>query len=142
MIELSGFRFETLCDDGEFVLSRINRRDDAQTWLTVTLAALQPAANSQARLEHAYELRSQLDGRFVTRPHALIEHRGSAALVLEDPGGVSLSALPNSSLPLDRFLEVAKSLAAALGALHGRGLVHRDIRPANILVNAATGAWR
>lgn len=87
MIELSDFGFETLCDDGEFVLSRINRRDGAQTWLTATLTALQPAANSQARLEHAYELRNLLDGRCVTRPHALIEYRGSAALVLEDPGG-------------------------------------------------------
>ncbi|MFM0155392.1 MULTISPECIES: AAA family ATPase [Paraburkholderia] len=140
MIELSDFRFETLCDDGEFVLSRINRRDGAQTWLTVTLAALQPAANSQARLEHAYELRSQLDGRFLTQPHALIEYRGSAALVLEDPGGVPLSAIPMGSLALDRFLVMAGSLAAALGALHARGLVHKDIRPANILVNAETGS--
>ncbi|MFP3562781.1 AAA family ATPase [Paraburkholderia sp. SIMBA_030] len=139
MIELSGFGFETLNDDGEFVLSRVRRRDGAETWLTVTLPALQPAANSQARLEHAYELRSLLDGRFVTRPHALIEYRGSAALVLEDPGGISLRAIPMGSLALGRFLVIAGNLAAALGALHGRGLVHKDIRPANVLVNTETG---
>ncbi|HEX7910510.1 MAG TPA: AAA family ATPase [Paraburkholderia sp.] len=139
MIELSGFGFETLCDDSEFVLSRVSRRDGAETWLAVTLPALQPAADSQARLEHAYELRSLLDGRFVTRPHALIEHRGSAALVLEDPGGISLSTMPMGSLPLGRFLAIASNLAAALGALHERSLIHKDIRPANVLVNLDTG---
>ncbi|RKE35751.1 putative ATPase [Paraburkholderia sp. BL23I1N1] len=139
MIDLSEFGFETLCDDGEFVLSRITRRHGGKTWLIVTLPALQPAANSQARLEHAYELRGLLDGRFVTRPHALIEYRGSAALVLEDPGGVSLSAIPMGSLTIGRFLAIAGNLVVALGALHGRGLVHKDIRPANILVNTETG---
>src|SRR5579859_8187090 len=106
MIELSDFGFQTLHDDGEFVLSRINRRNGAETWLTVTLLALQPSANSQARLEHAYELRGLLDGRFATRPHALIEYRGSAALVLEDPGGISLAAMPMGSLPINRFLVI------------------------------------
>jgi Serine/threonine protein kinase len=140
MIELSEFGFETLCDDGEFVLSRITRRHGGETWLLVTLPALQPAADSQARLEHAYELRSLLDGRFATRPHALIEYRGSAALVLEDPGGRSLCAMPMGSFALGRFLAIAGNLAAALGALHGRGLVHKDVRPANILVNPETGS--
>jgi predicted ATPase/two-component sensor histidine kinase len=138
MIELSGFRFETLCDDGEVLLSRIRRGEDPKTWLAVTLPSLQPAANYQARLEHAYELRNQLDGKFATVPRALIEHGGSLALVLEDPGGVSLAALPMGSLPLGRVLLVAANLAAALGLLHGRGVVHKDIRPANVLVNTET----
>jgi predicted ATPase/two-component sensor histidine kinase len=137
MIELSNFQFETLCDDGEFVFSRI-RRDDAVTWLTVTLQATQPAVNSQARLERAYELRALLEGPLFTRPYALIEHRGSTALVLEDRPGVSLSAISAGSLPLAHVLSVARNLAAALGVLHGRGLVHKDIRPVNILVNLET----
>ena len=139
MIELSGFRFETLCDDGEVLLSRIRRSDDARTWLIATLPAQQPAANCQARLEHAYELRNHLDGKFATLPRELIEHGGSTALVLEDPGGTSLAALATGSLPLDEALRIASNLAAALAALHARGLVHKDIRPANILVNWANG---
>ncbi|RKT21610.1 putative ATPase [Paraburkholderia sp. RAU2J] len=138
MIELTGFTFKTLCDDGEFVLSRVSRPDSAETWLAVTLTAPQPAAKSQARLEHAYELRSLLDGRFVTRPHALIEHGGSTALLLEDRGGIPLLAMPIGSLPLRRFLVIALNLAAALGKLHEGGLVHKDIRPANILVDRET----
>jgi len=138
MIDLTGFAFETLCDDGEFVLSRVSPPDGAASWLTVTLPAQQPAASSQARLEHAYELRAVLDGRFATRPHALVEYGRSIALVLEDRGGVSLSTLSMGSLPLRRFLTIARALAVALGKLHARGLIHRDIRPASILVDAGT----
>jgi len=39
---------------------------------------------------------------------------------------------------LGRFLRLAVNLAAALGKLHQRGLIHKDIKPANILVDSAT----
>ncbi len=42
-------------------------------------------------------------------------------------------------MELDAFLRLAVGLSAALGQVHGRGLIHKDIKPANILVNAATG---
>ena len=45
-------------------------------------------------------------------------------------------------MELSRFLRFAVGLAAALGKLHQQGLIHKDIKPANILVNSATGAIR
>jgi serine/threonine protein kinase len=38
-----------------------------------------------------------------------------------------------------QFLRIAVPLAAAIGGMHGRGLIHKDIRPANILVDRASG---
>ena len=63
-------------------------------------------------------------------------------LILEDPGGEPLDRLLGEPMELRRFLRYAVGLAAALGKLHQQGLIHKDIKPANILVNSATGAIR
>jgi len=43
-------------------------------------------------------------------------------------------------MELTRFLRLAAGLAGALGKLHQRGLIHKDIKPANIFMDSATGA--
>ena len=60
-------------------------------------------------------------------------------LVLTDPGGEPLDRLLGRPMEVAPFLRVAIGLSAALGQLHGRGLIHKDIKPANVLVNSATG---
>ncbi|MCC8392219.1 AAA family ATPase [Paraburkholderia sp. MMS20-SJTR3] len=135
MLDLRSFERRTLCDDGEFVLARLAQPGSAQTWLALAPPAAQPAAESQTRLEHAYALRALLAGPALTTPHALTEHLGVATLVLDDPGGVSLASLPAGSLPLASVLALAAELAAALRLLHARGIIHKDLRPANVLVD-------
>ena len=51
-------------------------------------------------------------------------------LVLEDPGGEPLDRLLGQPMELTRFLRFAVGLAAAVGKLHKRGLIHKDIKPA------------
>jgi predicted ATPase/signal transduction histidine kinase len=61
-------------------------------------------------------------------------------LILEDAGGEPLDRLLGQPMELSRFLRFAVGLAAALGELHQQGLIHKDIKPANILVDSASGA--
>jgi len=42
-------------------------------------------------------------------------------------------------MELTQFLRLAVGLSVALGQLHGRSLIHKDIKPANVLVNCETG---
>ena len=58
---------------------------------------------------------------------------------MENPGGELLAAMLGRPWELTQFLRVAIGLAVSLGRLHEHGLVHKDINPANILVNKATG---
>jgi PAS domain S-box-containing protein len=91
------------------------------------------------RLEHEYALKSELDADWGARPVALTHDNGRVALVLEDPGGMPLDRLLGHPLEVSRFLHVAIPLAGALRRVHERGLIHKDIKPANILVDAANG---
>src|SRR5215475_8825764 len=59
--------------------------------------------------------------------------------VLEDCGGAPLDALLGNPMQLGLFLRLAVGLAAALRELHARGIIHKDVKPANALVDTATG---
>ena len=134
--------FETLWNDGEFRLSRSAKAGSSCPVLLLTSAVDQPAPSSSARLEHAYDLRSELDPSWAARPLELIHDHGKPALVIEDHGGEVLARLLGKPWELDLFLRVAIGITAALGRLHQRGLFHRDIKPANVFVNTFTGeAW-
>src|SRR5271154_5600550 len=134
--------FETLWNDGEFRLSRSAKAGGSCPVLVVTSAVDRPAPRSRARLEHAYDLRSELDPSWAARPLELIHDHGNPALIIEDHGGEVLARLLGKPWELDLFLRVAIGITAALGRLHQRGLFHRDIKPANVFVNTSTGeAW-
>src|SRR6202041_3087404 len=91
------------------------------------------------RLEHEYALKGELDADWAARPIALRHHNGGIALVLEDPGGAPADRLLGRPLDVSHFLRIAIPLARALGHVHERGLIHKDIKPANILVDSASG---
>jgi PAS domain S-box-containing protein len=135
--ELSG-HVETLWEDEEFVLSR--GMWAGGPFLAVAPSSEQPSPGSLARLQHAYSLRDELDSAWAARPARLEPRGGRLTLLSEDPGGELLSRLVGQPWEITSFLRVAVGLATALGRLHERGLTHKDIKPANILVDVATGA--
>jgi serine/threonine protein kinase len=63
-------------------------------------------------------------------------------LVLEDPGGEPLDRLLERPLQVTEFLQIAIPLTRAVRGVHERGLIHKDIKPENVLVDMAGGcAW-
>jgi PAS domain S-box-containing protein len=97
------------------------------------------AAIAHARFHHEFELLQSLDLQDVARPIALIDEPGCLAMVLEDFPGRSLDALLNERrLDVLIGLRIAHRLACALVGVHAAGLVHRDLRPSNVLVNPET----
>ena len=137
----SGYVLEPLREGSEFTLYRGRQHGNPLPLLAVALAAEQPSAQSLRRLEHEYSLAADLDPAWAARPLALTRHEARAMLVLKDPGGEPLDRVldrgQGQPLELTRFLRVAIGLAAALGQVHGHGLIHKDIKPANALVDDA-----
>src|SRR6202790_2954096 len=141
MIELSRYVFETLREDEEFAFCR-GRRDDGElpTILLVAPVSEHPVPAVLERLEHEYSLRAELDSDWAARPLTFVRRGGRQMFILEDPRGEPLDRLLGQPMELSRFLRFAVGLAAALGELHQQGLIHKDIKPANILVDSASGA--
>jgi len=145
MTELSGYLLESVRQGADFTLYRGLRRGNPSPILAVALTAEQPSPQGLRRLEHEYSLAAELDPAWAAKPLALTRHEGRAALVLTDPGGEPLDLVLERSVgqPLDltRVLRIGIGLAAAIGQMHRRGLVHKDIKPANVLVDDADNVW-
>jgi predicted ATPase/signal transduction histidine kinase len=91
------------------------------------------------RLEHEYGLRNELDASWSAQPVALLRYNARPSLVLEDPGGNPLDRLLGRPLDVSGFLRIAIPLAGALRRVHERGLIHKDLKPGNILFEESSG---
>lgn len=136
MIDLSAYSIERLSDDGEFMIRRAIPPGNGQPLLLTSVMAEVPAADSLDRMRAAYALRGRFSGETCVAVLDLIEHEGRLTLVQEDPGGMPLESLIDGPMELTRFLRIAVRFAAALGDFHGRGFIHRDIRPAYVFADA------
>src|SRR5713101_3825837 len=135
--------FQVLWEDGEHVFCRGNSHgDDTTLVLAVLPASEHPAPAVLDRLAHEYGLKEELDGAWAVRPLELIREGGRTMLVLEYPGGEPLERLLGAPLETDHFLRPAIDITVAVGKLHRRGLLHKDIKPANIMVNCLDGQVR
>src|SRR5260221_1306631 len=139
MRDLSGYVLETLRKGAEFILYRGRQRGNPSPVLVLAPIAEQPAPASLRRLEHEYSLAAELDPAWAVRPLALTRHEGRTILVLKDPGGEPMDRIldrgQGQPLELTRCLRVAIGLATAVGQVHRHGLIHKDIKPANMLVD-------
>src|SRR5262245_32970875 len=144
VVALSQFRLTTLRKGEEYTLYRGEHAAQAGSRSVLLLApsSSAPAAETVKKIEHEYSLRDELDPAWAARPLALTEHLGQPALVLEDPGGEPLDHFLSGPLELSSFLRMAIGLATALSGLHKRRLIHKDVKPMNVLFDSATADVR
>ena len=143
--ELSGYVLEPLRAGADVTLYRARQQGNPLPLLALALSAEQPSSQGLRRLEHEYSLATELDEAWAAKPLTLTRHEGSTILVLKDPGGEPLDVVleRDQGRPLDltRVLNIAIGLASALGQVHRHGLIHKDIKPGNVLVNDAASVW-
>jgi len=130
-----------LREDAEWTLTR-SRAVDGSSLLSLQIKGQPAPPHLRQRLEHEYSLRDYLEPGWAARPRALERGLSSWRLILDDPGGALLSTRTGAPLPSASLLRLGTALAGALGQLHERGFVHKDIQPAHVLVNAELDqAW-
>src|SRR6516165_87364 len=140
-------------DDSSHVLWRDSERVFRRGWrlgddgkrcavLLVAPASDHPLRSTLDHFSHEYELKDELDGAWAVRPLELVREANRTMLVIEDEGGEPIERLLGVPMKVGRFLGLAIAVTSAVGKLHQRGLIHKDIKPGNILLNDATGEVR
>jgi YVTN family beta-propeller protein len=142
--ELAGYRIDRPIGRGG--MSVVYLAEDLRLGRRVALKLLAPelGADRQFRERFLSESRvaASLDHSHVVPVYDAGEADGQLFIAMRYVEGTSLRALlgREGTLPAERAVEIAAQVAGALDHAHARGLVHRDVKPANVLVAREAGA--
>ena len=107
-----------------------------------------PRFNELVNFRNQYVIAKNLDIPGSVKGYSLETYHNHYALVMEDFGGISLSSYleclaaaskePLEGLPINEFLPMAIQIANSLDGLYRHHVIHKDLKPANILINPTT----
>jgi predicted ATPase/signal transduction histidine kinase len=98
-----------------------------------------PSFKELLQFRNQYTITKNLSLSGVVVSYNLISCGNSYALVMEDFGGISLKEyVQTQEITLEKFLKIALQLADILQELYRHRIIHKDIKPANILINLTT----
>jgi len=114
--------------------------EDTRLKRTVALKLLPERTAGDERLRKRFEHEAQavaaLNHPNIVTIHSVEEAEGQIFLTLELIEGESLSRRMKSPMPLETIFALAIPLADAVAAAHGQGILHRDLKPDNVMVTA------
>ena len=125
-------------------MGEVYKARDTRLDRTVAIKVLPPDVASdperRRRFEREAKTISALNHPHICTLHDVGEEHGTAFLVMEHLEGDPLAErLRRGALPLDQALTLATEIADALSAAHRQGVIHRDLKPGNVMLTK-TGA--
>ncbi|HTR39648.1 MAG TPA: tetratricopeptide repeat protein [Bryobacteraceae bacterium] len=137
----SRYRIECLLGQGG--MGAVYKARDVELDRTVALKLVRPelasSPQTMARFKQELLLASKISHKNILRIYDLGDADGIKFITMALVEGTDLAMLiaRTGRLPVDRALNFTRQLCAALDAAHSEGVVHRDLKPQNILIDAA-----
>lgn len=137
-ITLPGYEIiESIHEGWNTVIYRANYLITNNPVIIKTLKAEYPTLEDVSRLRHEYKILEPLNLEGVIKPLALENYQNGLALILEDFGQPSLKwYITHNTVNLKEFIQIAIQVVTALEKLHQNNIIHKDIKPHNILVSS------
>lgn len=141
MLAIPGYQIaEAIYTGVSTVVYRGRRQRDFEPVVLKLLNKEYPTPEELAKFKQQYEITQKLDLPGAVKSYSLETYQNSLVLVMEDFGGQSLKDFITAHrLNLLEFLQIARQLAETLGQLHQQSIIHKDIKPQNIIINRETG---
>jgi predicted ATPase/serine phosphatase RsbU (regulator of sigma subunit)/tRNA A-37 threonylcarbamoyl transferase component Bud32 len=145
-IDIGGYQLiQQIHESTNSLIYQAIRQPDQQVVILKILKQEYPQPTELIHYRQEYELTRSLNLEGTIQVYALEETAKNCALVVEDFGGISLKqwlksrATHSPALTLAEFLPIGIQIAEILGQVHVANVIHKDINPANILINLETG---
>jgi predicted Ser/Thr protein kinase len=134
-------RFRVIALQGRGGMGQVYRAQDLELQQPVALkflTAFQSDPRARNRLRTEVRLARQISHPNVCRVYDIGEASGELYLSMEYVDGEDLASLLTriGRLPIHKGVDIARKLCAGLGAAHGRGVLHRDLKPGNIMIDS------
>ncbi|MEH1846270.1 MAG: protein kinase, partial [Nostoc sp.] len=140
MITLSNYQILELIYEGtKTTVYRASRNKDSKLVVIKLLKTEYSKLKDIAAFKHEYEVIKNLNIPGVIQAYGLEKYNNGFAIVLENFDGNSLyKIIQTEKIGLLDFLKIGIKITQALGELHQNYIIHKDIKPQNIIVNLAT----
>jgi tetratricopeptide (TPR) repeat protein len=133
-----GPRFRVLSAIGKGGMGTVYRAYDAELKVEVALKVVNGVEEaSLARFRREIALARKVTSPNVLRVYDLAEHEGLRFLSMEFVDGQDLGALMkhDGRIPMERAIAIFKQVCRGLAAAHAEGVIHRDLKPQNVLID-------
>ncbi|MBD2773805.1 trifunctional serine/threonine-protein kinase/ATP-binding protein/sensor histidine kinase [Iningainema tapete] len=145
MVKLTGYEiFEQIYAGSRTIVYRGRRILDQQPVVIKLLQSEYPSVKELVLFRNQYTIAKNLAHPGIIKTYSLENYRNGYALVMEDFGGISLQQFmarwkKGDTDGLREFFLIAIQIASSLDGLYRHQVIHKDIKPANILFNSTTG---
>ncbi|AUS99957.1 serine/threonine protein kinase [Nostoc sp. CENA543] len=141
LVKILGYSIsEELYNGSRTQVYRGYREVDRQAVVVKLLKNPYPSFNELLSFRNQYTIAKNLNSPLIVQTYSLEPCQNGYALVMEDFGGISLQewGTRETQQSLEEFLVIAIALCDILDLLYHERIIHKDIKPSNILINPQT----
>ncbi|NES64419.1 MAG: AAA family ATPase [Okeania sp. SIO2D1] len=140
IIKIANYQgLELIHESARILVYRGHNVENEQPIIIKLMRNQYPSFRELVQFRNQYVISKNLEIEGIIKTYSLQRYENRYALIMEDMGGVSLAEYQaRVSLSLSQFLDLAIQLSEILHQLHNNSIIHKDIKPANILIHPET----